>query len=187
MDCLLASCSLSYLQVQRLQKQYEEIAALAAAAGLQLDDPLRGGPAPAQKQQQQPQQQKQGAPAAPAAAAAPAGAAAASPAAAAAPVSKAPQPKAIEVGEGGSKVSNSHNHSGATQRGLVMSRVACWLVLRLGLCLNACAALAGSQGGGGCWCKVAALLGWRGRWYVSMRRQRTCVHIHGANKPRMTG
>jgi hypothetical protein len=99
------------VQVQRLQKQYEEIAALAAAAGLQLDDPLRGGPAPPQKQQPPKQQQKQGAPAAPAAAAAAPAPAAAAPPVAAAPVSKAPQPKAIEVGEGGSKVSESESFS----------------------------------------------------------------------------
>lgn len=87
-------------QVERLTKQYEEIAALAAAAGLQLD-PLgiqEGSTGqPQQMQQQQARSQAQQAPAAAKSAAS------AAPAAAAA-VSKAPQPKAIEVAEGDRKV-----------------------------------------------------------------------------------
>jgi hypothetical protein len=82
---------LPLLQVAQLQKQYEEIAALAAAAGLQLEDPLSGSPPP--------KKQQQGAAAAPAT-----DAAGTAPAAAAAPA-KGPQPKAIEVAEGDRKVS----------------------------------------------------------------------------------
>lgn len=70
------------LQVAQLQKQYEEIAALAAAAGLQLEDPLTGSPLPKKQQ----------------------GAAAAAAPAVDAPA-KGPQPKAIEVAEGDRKVS----------------------------------------------------------------------------------
>jgi hypothetical protein len=64
------------VQVERLTKQYEEIAALAAAAGLQLEDPLTSSSPPA------------------AAAAKEKEAAAA----------KGPQPKAVEIAEGDRKV-----------------------------------------------------------------------------------
>lgn len=80
-----------HVQVARLTKQYEEIAALAAAAGLQLEDPINGStPAAAAGGGA-----KQGTPAAPAAAGAKGEAAA---------VSKGPQPKAVEIAEGDRKV-----------------------------------------------------------------------------------
>jgi hypothetical protein len=89
-------------QVARLTKQYEEIAALAAAAGLQLEDPLNNStPAAAAGA-------KQGAPAAPAAAGAKEEAAAAS---------KGPQPKAVEIAEGDRKVGSVCGGGGVTARG----------------------------------------------------------------------